>query len=309
GDYKLADIQGYIKGFVVAFIENDTFFQEDFTVIDNILMAKIPGPCQNKFISTPLRELLENCESEDLINIPEKVILKGDTLFNEIMVDSNTQQVDPNLISDPIGDLSEVEEITDDEALEGDDTSQLDKFGIAVQPEPEPEPEPKEPLRVHLGENAFTHEKLYWEPTNTAKFMNTNTGIIGTMGTGKTQFTKSLIAQLMQNQTNNVNSAPIGMLIFDYKSDYVDDEFIKVTNAQKYKLFKLPYNPLSLFGDSPMLPIHTATGFAETMRKAFNLGIKQQLKLENLILACYEDVGINSEDPSTWSIPAPTIDD
>ncbi|HCT1805377.1 TPA: DNA phosphorothioation-dependent restriction protein DptH, partial [Acinetobacter baumannii] len=132
GDYKLADIQGYIKGFVVAFIENDTFFQEDFTVIDNILMAKIPGPCQNKFISTPLRELLENCESEDLINIPEKFILKGNTLFKEIMVDSNTQQVDPNLISDPIGDLSEVEEITDDEALEGDDTSQLDKFGIAV---------------------------------------------------------------------------------------------------------------------------------------------------------------------------------
>ena len=40
------------------------------------------------------------------------------------------------------------------------------------------------------------------------------------MGTGKTQFTKSLIAQLYREQGKNVEGLPIGILIFDYKGDY-----------------------------------------------------------------------------------------
>lgn len=165
------------------------------------------------------------------------------------------------------------------------------------------------PLQILFGHDAARQSPLYWEPTNTAKFMNTNTGIIGTMGTGKTQFTKSLVTQLMRNQSCNVDGKPIGLLIFDYKSDYVDEAFLGATGAKKYKLFKLPYNPLSLFGDTPMLPIHTAGGLSETMAKAYGLGHKQQLKLENLILECYEAAGISPEDPTTWSRTAPTIED
>ena len=164
-------------------------------------------------------------------------------------------------------------------------------------------------LKVLFGHNDMDQQPLEWEPTNTAKFMNTNTGIIGTMGTGKTQFTKSIITQLYRNKADNVNSASIGMLIFDYKSDYVDEKFSNATNAKKYKLFKLPYNPLSLYGDTPMLPIHTAAGFSETMSRAYGLGKKQQLRLENLILESYNAAGIYAEDPSTWSRPAPTIND
>ncbi|WP_205332906.1 hypothetical protein, partial [Klebsiella pneumoniae] len=36
------------------------------------------------------------------------------------------------------------------------------------------------PLQVLFGHDAVRQNPLYWEPTNTAKFMNTNTGIIGT---------------------------------------------------------------------------------------------------------------------------------
>ena len=163
------------------------------------------------------------------------------------------------------------------------------------------------PLQVLFGHDAFTKVPFYWEPTNTAKFMNTNTGIIGTMGTGKTQFTKSVITQLMLNQSCNVNSEPIGILIFDYKSDYVDDAFIQANGAKPYKLQGLPYNPLSLYGNMPMLPVHTATSFAETMAVAFGLGQKQQLKLRKLILDAYELAGISKSDSSTWHKPAPTI--
>ena len=129
------------------------------------------------------------------------------------------------------------------------------------------------------------------------------------MGTGKTQFTKSVITQLHRNKADNVNGAAIGMLIFDYKSDYVDDKFQQATNGKKFNLHKLPYNPLSLFGDTPMLPVHTARGFSETMGKAFNLGQKQQLRLRKLVGEAYDLAGIRKADPSTWSKAAPTIAD
>ncbi|WP_313483868.1 ATP-binding protein, partial [Acinetobacter variabilis] len=170
-------------------------------------------------------------------------------------------------------------------------------------------PKSQEALRIHFGENVLNNQQLYWEPTNTAKFMNTNTGIIGTMGTGKTQFTKSLITQLIQNQSNNVNAASIGMLIFDYKSDYVDAKFTEINSVKRHKLYKLPYNPLSLFGDTPMLPVHTARGFSDTMAKAFGLGVAQQATLRKLILDAYEAVGIDRADSATWYLDAPTIKD
>ena len=166
-----------------------------------------------------------------------------------------------------------------------------------------------ENLSVLVGHEKQTGEPVYWEPTNTAKFMNTNSGIIGTMGTGKTQCTKSVVTQLYRNQHNNVDGKPIGILIFDYKSDYVDDKFIDATNGKKFNLHKLPYNPLSLFGDTPMLPVHTARGFSETMGKAFNLGTKQQLKLRKLIGDAYDLAGIHKANKSTWSKAAPTMGD
>jgi DNA phosphorothioation-dependent restriction protein DptH len=168
---------------------------------------------------------------------------------------------------------------------------------------------PTDTLKVLIGHNVQNEQPILWEPTNTAKFMNTNSGIIGTMGTGKTQCTKSVVTQLYRNQHNNVDGKPIGILIFDYKSDYVDDKFIDATQGKKFNLHKLPYNPLSLFGDTPMLPVHTARGFSETMGRAFGLGQKQTLKLRKLIGEAYDLAGIKKGDPSTWLKPAPTIAD
>jgi DNA phosphorothioation-dependent restriction protein DptH len=58
-----------------------------------------------------------------------------------------------------------------------------------------------------------------------------------------------------------------------------------------------------------MLPVHTATSFAETMSRAFGLGQKQQLRLRKLILDAYDLAGISRSDSSTWGRPAPTISD
>jgi len=291
GDYKLAEIAEYPDGFLVSHVENETFFEADFKEVDNILKIQLPISYLSGFIRTPLGELFNNIKPEKLCHIPEKYILpKAPSLI------SITKTVlNDNVVALPTVDYDKIESVS--------------KFSEVAEPiQAKPITETNEPLTVLIGNNVQNDDEVYWEPTNTAKFMNTNSGIIGTMGTGKTQCTKSVITQLYRNQHNNVDGKPIGVLIFDYKSDYVDDKFIQATNAKKFKLFKLPYNPLSLFGDTPMLPIHTAAGFAETMSKAYKLGPKQQLKLENIILKAYDLAGIQPEDPSTWNRPAPTIE-
>jgi len=280
GDYQLGELADFAKGFVVAHVDSGTCFDLSYKeTAENILQIEIPYSLLPSLIAAqgdqpPLAERYR---------VPEKYLLKP-----ERNVDSSHPEqaatTEPQPISAP--------------GLPQPKASALTPRNVS-----------NTPLQVLFGHDAVHQNPLYWEPTNTAKFMNTNTGIIGTMGTGKTQFTKSLVTQLMRNQSCNVDGKPIGLLIFDYKSDYVDDAFLEATGAKRYQLSLLPYNPLSLFGDMPMLPRHTAMAFAETMGKAYNLGVKQRMKLVTLIMECYDLAGIVPHDRSTWNRVAPTIED
>lgn len=280
GDYQLGELADFAKGFVVAHVDSGTCFDLSYKeTAENILQIEIPYSLLPSLIAAqgdqpPLAERYR---------VPEKYLLKP-----ERNVDSSHPEqaatTEPQPISAP--------------ELPQPKASALTPSNVS-----------NTPLQVLFGHDAVHQNPLYWEPTNTAKFMNTNTGIIGTMGTGKTQFTKSLVTQLMRNQSCNVDGKPIGLLIFDYKSDYVDDAFLEATGAKRYQLSLLPYNPLSLFGDMPMLPRHTAMAFAETMGKAYNLGVKQRMKLVTLIMECYDLAGIVPHDRSTWNRVAPTIED
>lgn len=292
GKYAIADLANYPEGFLVSHVENDTFFEPAFELKDNILKIELPISNLSTFIKTPLSQLFEQ-QPEKLCHINSEYILRDSTLLigNEIKPKEDTS-------------LNMEEQETDNNF-----NAETHAEKLEVNVAGEHNVEPSETLKVLVGHSIQNQEPVFWEPTNTAKFMNTNSGIIGTMGTGKTQCTKSVVTQLHRNQKNNVDGKPIGILIFDYKSDYVDDKFISATSGNKYNLFRLPYNPLSLFGDTPMLPVHTARGFSETMGKAFGLGQKQQLRLRQLISQAYDLAGISKADSSTWSKPAPTIAD
>lgn len=169
-------------------------------------------------------------------------------------------------------------------------------------------------IEILFGVNQRNNKEIYWEPNNTDKVFHTNTGIIGTMGTGKTQFTKSLITQLHREEKYNVDGEKVGILIFDYKGDYNKSktDFIEATNASVYELYHLPFNPLSVIkakNSKPMLPLHTANSLKVTLAKAFGLGIKQETLLRDLIMEAYEKRGIIKNKPDTWDIPAPTLKD
>jgi DNA phosphorothioation-dependent restriction protein DptH len=283
GDYRLAELADYPAGVVLSHVANDTCFDPEYRVDQDVLIIELPYSLLDSLIDADTREQIRALRTH--CHVPAEYLLTP-----AAYVAADVSNDDQAFVA--IGTASDAEE-----------------SGGAATAGMTPASAPAGPLRVQVGHSVTTHQPLYWEPTNTARFMNSNSGIIGTMGTGKTQFTKSVIAQLVRNQHLNVNGVSIGMLIFDYKSDYVDDDFLNATGATRYRLNKLPYNPLSLFGDTPMLPLHTATGFAETMARAYGLGKKQQLKLENLIGDCYAQAGIQPEDSSTWSNTAPTIED
>ncbi|TYR36158.1 DNA phosphorothioation-dependent restriction protein DptH [Sphingobacterium phlebotomi] len=167
-------------------------------------------------------------------------------------------------------------------------------------------------MKILFGTDLNKQTPVIWEPNNTDKVMHTNTGIIGTMGTGKTQFTKSLIAQMQKNADQNPGNERLGILIFDYKGDYVKDDFVIPTNAKVYEPHQLPYNPLALDATArskPMLPLHTANDIKETIANAFNLGNVQKQKLRDIIVAAYESKGIERAKRDTWSKPSPTLGD
>ena len=116
-----------------------------------------------------------------------------------------------------------------------------------------------------------------WTPNDTTRVFHSNTGIIGTMGTGKTQFTKSLVTQLYRQQEHNYDGTPLGILIFDDKGDYNDThpEFQRATKARVLKPDNLPFNPLALVKSrvfKPKLPVHTANAFKDTLSRVFRLG-------------------------------------
>ena len=168
-------------------------------------------------------------------------------------------------------------------------------------------------MMIEFGRNIVDGTAVHWRPNDTDQVFHTNTGIIGTMGTGKTQFTKSLIAQIYREQKKNIDGFPIGILIFDYKGDYNESktDFMEATNAKVLKPFHLPFNPLALTKSSvfkPLLPVHTANAFKDTLSKVYGLGPIQQDRLFQCILKAYHQEGIQEGDPSTWDRGAPTFE-
>lgn len=173
-------------------------------------------------------------------------------------------------------------------------------------------------IRVRIGERTNDGAPVEWNPNDTEAVFHPNIGIIGTMGTGKTQFTKSLVYQITQNAGANYGGTVPGILIFDYKGDYNEtkQDFIMATGAKVYKPYRLPFNPLSLVEPptfKPLLPKHTANSFKDTISKIYGnkykLGPKQQQLLFDCIIKAYEEKGIFSEKPETWVHQAPTVAD
>ena len=165
-------------------------------------------------------------------------------------------------------------------------------------------------IKILVGHTLSGHREIVFEPNNTKMVSHPNMGVIGTMGTGKTQFARSVIAQFSKESIHNVGGKPVGMLVFDYKGDYKDKEFLDAVDGTCYK-FNYPFNPLKLVVndevESMNLPAITADRIADSFAKAYGLGLKQQSNIKQIIIDTYKDAGITKE-PSTWKNPVPTME-
>ena len=168
-------------------------------------------------------------------------------------------------------------------------------------------------MQVLFGNDNQTGKPVFWCPNDTEQVFHTNMGIIGTMGTGKTQFTKSIVTQLYKQQGANFDGiGDFGILIFDYKGDYNESkpDFVEMTDAKILKPYHLPFNPFAIIESNvfkPLLPLHTANAFKDTLSRIYGLGPKQQNTLFKCIMGAYERKGIDSSDPTTWKLTAPTF--
>jgi len=285
GDFEVGKLGNYPSGIVVAHLRDG--YVEKYEVEEDVLQIELPMGFLDNLVKTPHKDLHQEIVVEQYLNIPNDYFLTYEMLFGDVLFPSS--QIQDTAVSN-----NEIS--TECEAV--DKEIQIAKPLIN-----------REPLKIVFGTDTATKSQVFWEPTNTDVLFNTNTGIIGTMGTGKTQFTKSLITQLYRNQQNNVGGKTVGVLIFDYKADYIKDDFVKATNAKVFKPYNLPYNPFALYGNMAMLPVHAAGQFTTTLTSAFRLGVKQQTRIHSIVLQAYEAAGILPHDESTWSKQAPTMKD
>lgn len=132
-----------------------------------------------------------------------------------------------------------------------------------------------------------------------------NFGVVGDLGTGKTQFLKSLIYQIYKSQDNNRGIKP-RILIFDYKRDYSHPKFVEATGARVISPHRIPLNlfdtsTLDVVGP-PWLARYRF--FSDVLDKIYSgIGPVQRSKLKLAIQKAYEECD-PSLQPTLYDIHA-----
>ena len=162
-----------------------------------------------------------------------------------------------------------------------------------------------EGIRFDVGTtlDSFNKERREFFPGNT-QLTQLNIGIVGNLGTGKTQLTQALIYQVSRGQQSNFDRKPF-FLIFDYKHDYSKSEFVEVLGAKVIK----PRNiPISIFdkstvpGESPAW-LQRSNFLCDVLDKIYsNIGPVQRENLKQSVKSAYQGAELNGK-------PIPTLKD
>lgn len=117
-----------------------------------------------------------------------------------------------------------------------------------------------------------------------------NIGVVGDLGTGKTQLLKSLIAQISSSGPEN-RGYPPRFLIFDYKRDYSSDDFVAATGARVVRPHRIPLNLFDTrtSGDVPAPWFDRFRFFADVLGKIYSgIGTVQRDKLKRAVKEAYD---------------------
>ena len=128
----------------------------------------------------------------------------------------------------------------------------------------------------------------YW-PSNT-ETTQLNMGIVGDLGTGKTQLLKALLLKLRQN-ARVVQEAPVNGLVFDYKEDFQNADFAKSVGATLWQPANMPLNVLELHAAySAPVAYRRAASFTTMLQRIYSgIGPVQRDKLISTIMELFND--------------------
>jgi DNA phosphorothioation-dependent restriction protein DptH len=131
-----------------------------------------------------------------------------------------------------------------------------------------------------------------------------NTGVVGDLGTGKTQLLQSLVYQLATAKDRNRGVAP-RMLIFDYKRDYSSDNFVRATNARVVKPQHLPINLFDISGaNESMTPwLDRFKFFSDILDKIYSgVGPVQRSMLKRAVRQAYDKAELDHRQPTIYDV-------
>ena len=160
----------------------------------------------------------------------------------------------------------------------------------------------EEGISFVVGESfgEFIDEEFKFQPGNT-NLTQMNVGVVGDLGTGKTQLIKALITQLYGAASMNRGEHP-NILIFDYKRDYSDETFVDAVNATVVEPFDIPLNMFDTSNASNTRAawLDRVKFFNDVLRKIFgNVGPVQQTNIKNAAKAAYESAkAFGRQDPT-----------
>jgi DNA phosphorothioation-dependent restriction protein DptH len=160
-------------------------------------------------------------------------------------------------------------------------------------------------LRFAVGRTIreFVEEEVSFFPGNTA-LNQLNVGVVGDLGTGKTQLVQALIHQLRADPAMNRGTRP-NVLIFDYKKDYSKSAFVEATGARVVDPFDIPLNLFDTRDSQQRRNawLERAKFFSDVLDKIYSgIGPAQRQRIKNAVKAAYEDAG-------SFGGSSPTIND
>lgn len=162
-------------------------------------------------------------------------------------------------------------------------------------------------INFKVGESLdrFEDRDAVFYPGNTA-LNNINIGVVGDLGTGKTQLLKALVYQLVNTPENNRGEPP-KVLILDYKRDFSDlknenCKFISKANVKVIKPKDLPLNMFNTSDSSAATPwLDRYSFFRDMLSKIFSAQKPiQDAYLKKAVKQCFKE--IEGRDPTIYEV-------
>ncbi len=131
-----------------------------------------------------------------------------------------------------------------------------------------------------------------------------NIGVVGDLGTGKTQLLKSLIYQITTQTAENMGVSP-NVLILDYKKDYSNDDFVRATNAKviRPKHLRLNLFDISQAAESTTPWLDRFSFFADVLDKIYSgIGPVQRKVLKDAVRVSYAEKKDSGIPPTIYDV-------